>query len=243
MNLPAITLPVVLGVGLGSIYFLPSAGETAQSAVRMDLPLHEGNWQLNRIPASEAEITALSKDTEFSKAICLKPRTGEFDSEGRMIPDRIDLSIVLSGTDINNSIHRPERCMPAQGHQILGSEDKTISLSNGRELVVKRLHTLQRIPTNAEGTEHLQLKCLTYYFFIGHATITNEHLERTFVDMKDRLIKGMDQRWAYVSASMWYGELPWLKDMAVGEQEVDEKLAAFVAAFARDQIDWEQIEM
>ena len=242
MKLRPLLLPLFLLVSLSSIYFLPSAGKIAQSAVIMELPEERGSWSFKAIPASEAELGTLANDTEFSKAVCLKPRPGEFDREGNEIPDRIDLSVVLSGVDINNSIHRPERCMPAQGHQILESTDKPLRLKNGREITVKRLKSVQRIPTNEERTEHLELKCVTYYFFVGHDSITNDHLGRTFVDIKDRLLKGMDQRWAYVSTSMWFGEMPWIEEGFVSEEEVDKKLSEFVEMFAEKQIDWDQID-
>lgn len=227
---------------LSAIYVLPTAGEVAQSAVKMDLPNGYGTWHFKKVPASEAEVKSLAKDTEFSKAVCLQVRPGEYDGNGNMIPDRVDLSIVLSGADINNSIHRPQRCMPAQGHQIVETGDKVLLLKNGRSLTVKRLRSIQRIPTNEERTEFLAFDCVTYYFFIGHDRITHEHLGRTFVDMKDRLFKGMDQRWAYVSASMWYGKMPWMKDTVVSKEEVERKLSDFVSLFAEGQIDWEQIK-
>jgi hypothetical protein len=241
MKAKSLILPVILAAGLGSVYFLPSAGEVAQSAVNMDLPDGYGTWQFKKIPASAAELGTLAKDTEFSKAVCLSARPGEFDEQGRIIPDRIDVSVVLSGVDINNSIHRPERCMPAQGHQILKSEDKVLELPNGRKLTIKRLQSVQRIPINEERTEFFAPNCVTYYFFVGHDEITNDHLGRTFIDMKDRLLKGMDQRWAYVSASMWYGEMPWMNGVVVTEKEVDRKLSDFVERFAESQVDWNQI--
>lgn len=237
----SLILPLFLAGGLGSVYLLPSAGEVAQSAVKMDLPDGYGTWHFKKIPPSEAELGTLAKDTEFSKAVCFRARAGEFDEQGRIIPDRLDLSIVLSGVDINNSIHRPERCMPAQGHQIMKSEDKVLHLANGRKLTVKRLESVQRIPTNEERTEFFEPKCVTYYFFVGHDEITNDHLGRTFIDMKDRLLKGMDQRWAYVSASMWYGEMPWMNGAVVTEGEVDTKLSDFVSMFAESQVDWNQM--
>lgn len=241
MKSRAVILPLFLAVTLGSVYFLPSAGEVAQSAVRMELPGGFGEWHFKTIPPSEAELGTLAKDTEFSKAVCLSARPGEFDAEGRIIPNRIDLSIVLSGVDINNSIHRPERCMPGQGHRIVSSTDKMLTLANGRTVTVKRLGSVQRIPLNEEGTKHLELKCVTYYFFVGHDSITNDHLERTFIDMKDRLVKGMDQRWAYVSTSMWYGSMPWMNGSSVSEKEADRKLSDFVASFAESQIKWDQV--
>ena len=241
MKATPLLLPVFVAAGLSSVYFLPTAGEVAQSAVRMELPTMNGSWELKDIPASEAEINTLARDTEFSKAVCFRVRPGEYYSSGESIQDRIDLSIVLSGADINNSIHRPERCMPAQGHNIITSADRTINIGNDRNVEVKRLRSVQRIPTNEERTEFIELNCVSYYFFVGHDRITNDHYGRTFVDMKDRLLKGMDQRWAYVSTSTWFGKLPWL-EVEITEAEADEKLTDFVKRFSEDQINWDQVK-
>ncbi len=243
MKLKPFILPVFLAVSMASIYFLPSAGEIAESAVTMDLPQGLGAWEFIKLPASQAEIVALSKDTKFSKAVCLRPRPGEFDSEYRVIPDRLDLSIVLSGADINNSIHRPERCMPAQGHSILSSADRQIVLENGKTLTVRRLESTQRIPTNEQGTEFSAKNCITYYFFVGRNQITNNHFYRTMLDMKDRLINGVDQRWAYVSVSMWYGEMSWNEGVEITEAEAEEKMTQFVSDFATQQISWDDMKL
>lgn len=237
MKLTPLLLPVFAAACLGSIHFLPTAGAVAQSAVRMELPDAKGGWEFNKLLASEAELKTLAKDTEFSKAICLKTRPGVFYSNGESVKDRVDLSVVLSGADINNSIHRPERCMPAQGHTILSSTNRSIELDNGRTVEVKRLRSTQRLPKNEEHTEFAELDAITYYFFVGHDTITNDHLGRTFIDMKDRLLKGRDQRWAYVSTSMWFGEL-----VGLTEAETDAKLTNFVKGFTEKQIDWNQVQ-
>lgn len=233
-------LPLVLGGSLSAVYFLPQAGTTAPSAVRMEMPGSKDGWEFRSIPPSKEELGTLEKDTEFAKAICFKPRPGEINFEGHLIPDRIDLSVVLSGYDLNNSIHRPERCMPAQGHKITASGDVTIELPNGRSFHAKRLKSMQSLQGVKEGSEPLEFQCVTYYFFVGHDRITNDHLQRTLVDMKDRLLRGMDQRWAYVSASMWFGKIPWI-EKEVSEAEADEKLRAFITRFAEDQISWDQV--
>jgi hypothetical protein len=233
-------LPVGLGSALGAVYVLPKAGETANSAVKMELPGSTGGWEFNKLTASEKEIKILEDDTEFAKAICLRPRPGEVNLEGYRIPDRVDLSVVLSGHDLNSSIHRPERCMPAQGHSITSSGEVTLKLASGRDFKVKRLRSVQSVQGAREGSVEAKYDCLTYYFFVGHDRITHDHLERTLIDMKDRLIRGMDQRWAYVSASMWYGKIPWIEN-EVTEAEADEKLRAFLTAFAEKQIDWDQL--
>ena len=231
-------LPLTTAVLLVSIHLLPEAGSMASSAIKMDLPETAGKWLLRTKPASQEEIDTLASDTRFSKAICLRARDGEVDlATGLAIPDRIDLSVVLSGHDLNNSIHRPERCMPAQGHIIISSSDLVLKVNNGRSLPVKRLLSVQSIPTNEEQTEHKNLDCVTYYFFVGNNRITQDHLKRTLLDMKDRLILGVDQRWAYVSVSMWYGKLPWIEE-DVSLEEADTKLKAFLSEFGEEQINW-----
>jgi len=235
-------LPLLLGGLLSAIYFLPQAGKIAESAIKMELPGQEDGWTFKTIPPSPEELGALSKDTQFSKAICLSPRVGEINAEGFLIPDRVDLSVVLSGYDLNNSIHRPERCMPAQGHQILSSSDRQITLNNGRTITVKRLLSTQKVPTTSshEGPS-ARFDCVTYYFFVGHDQTTHDHLKRTFIDMQDRLVRGMDQRWAYVSMSMWFGKVPWIES-TISEQEADTKLQAFLSNFAENQIDWKLLK-
>ena len=240
MNWKAMILPAVLAVGLGAIYFLPSAGAVADTAIRMELPQEDGGWMFRKNLPSKEELEALAKDTEFSKATCFRARPGEFTKDGYRNADLIDLSIVLSGYDLNNSIHRPERCMPAQGHDILSGSDVTIQLSNGRELTVRRLLSTRKIPSGEPGQSR-DLRCVTYYFFIGHDRVAHDHLQRTLLDMKDRLLRGMDQRWAYASLSMCFGRMPWYEEAEITEEEADRKLTEFLKEFAEKQIDWAQV--
>ena len=233
-------LPVLLAGALGMVHLLPQVGAVAGSAVKMELPGSAGGWSFKALPASKEELGTLPPDTEFAKAICLRPRPGEVSLDGHLVPDRLDLSVVLSGYDLNSSIHRPERCMPAQGHAIVAAGNVTLQLANGRTFNAKRLRSVQTLKTTGASNPEVKFNCVTYYFFVGHDRITNDHLERTLIDMKDRLVRGMDQRWAYVSASMWYGKLPWI-DQEIPESEADAKLRKFVGQFAENQIEWDQI--
>jgi hypothetical protein len=234
-------LPGFLACGLGAVYVLPKAGDTAQSAVKLQLPTSMGGWMFQNSQASEEEIKILGPDTEFAKALCRSARSGEETPEGYLVADYIDLSIVLSGNDLNSSIHRPERCMPAQGHVITSSKDVLLKVSNGHEFQAKRLQSLRSVPGKEKGSVAAQIKCVTYYFFVGHDRITNDHLQRTLIDMKDRLVHGLDQRWSYVSATMMYGQLPWI-EKEVTEAEADEKLKVFLTRFSDSQIIWTQLK-
>ncbi len=235
-------LPLFLGGTMSAVYFLPKVGAVAQSAVNMALPDASGAWSLEKQYATESEIKTLAPDTEFSKAICFSARPGEINRYGNPVPDVVQLSIVLSGADINNSIHRPERCMPSQGHNITSSSERTLKLSNGRQFAAKRLVSIQSVrnQANKEHEEYVKYNCLTYYFFVGHDHVTNDHLGRTFIDIKDRLVRGMDQRWAYASVSMWYGKVPYI-EKEVSEAEADSKLQKFLMEFSEKQITWDQI--
>jgi hypothetical protein len=233
-------IPVVTGLALAIVYVLPKASEMADSAALMELPEASGDWWLEPQPASMEEIGTLGAETAFAKATCLRPRPGEFTGIGRRVYDLIDLSIVLSGSDLNTSIHRPERCMPAQGHLITASADVVLRTHAGHEFKAKRLRSVKTLPGAERGVPGRRVECVTYYFFVGHDRITNDHLERTLVDMKDRLLRGMDQRWAYVSATAMFGELPWT-GKPVSEEEADAGIREFLSELADEQIDWSRV--
>lgn len=242
MNTKPWILPLFLGGALSAVYLLPKVGAVAQSAVIMTLPDESGGWSFDQEYATEREIKTLAADTEFSKATCFSARPGEINSYGNPVSDMVQLSLVLSGADINNSIHRPERCMPSQGHNITSSSERTLKLANGRQFSVTRLVSVQSVQNQAikEREEYVKYNCLTYYFFVGHDRVTDGHWARTFLDIKDRLVRGMDQRWAYASVSMWYGKVPHM-DTEVSEAEADAKLRAFLTELSEKQIKWDQI--
>jgi EpsI family protein len=234
-------LPVLLGVLLGAVYVLPERGRVAESAVRMDLPMTLGDWRGKKIAVSQQELDILNPDTKFAKAdynraLGILPLPGKYQDF-----DRINVSVVLSGYDINNSIHRPERCLPAQGHTIYSSTETVIDLPNGRKLPVRRLQTKQKIRIGKGSDEIAVVDSLLFYFFVGHDQVTNDHYKRTFIDMRDRLFKGQDQRWAYVTLSTTMGEVPW-SPRAVSPKEAEAMLTKFCKQIAIEIIDWDQVK-
>ena len=112
---------------------------------------------------------------------------------GANTEDKIDIIntfIVLSGDDMNNSIHRPERCLAAQGFEILASEERVITINDNIPIPVRRL-----------VSRHLNtgLEQVSYYWFTGAKVITAGHYSRTITDILDRLTTGTNQRWAFVT--------------------------------------------
>lgn len=231
-------LPLLAGAAMASVWLLPQSGSVAQSAIQLDLPPDLAPWwRLQKIQPSEKEVSILAKDTDFSKAICIAPQPGRYEANGQPMRQRLDLSIVLSGSDINNSIHRPERCMPAQGHQIYQSTPTLLKTPDGHVLPAKILRSLQTVQMGgAEEKRSLQLNCVTFYFFVGQHSITNDHLKRTLIDMRDRVIHGQDQRWAYVSASMWFDDA---EANGLPTREAAEKqIRQFLESLADQNVDW-----
>ena len=47
----------------------------------------------------------------------------------------------------------------------------------------------------------IEVTNLDYYWFIGYKQMTASHLTRTGIDIRDRILHGQNQRWAYVTVA------------------------------------------
>lgn len=210
-----IALQSCLLAGFGTVFLLPKQIQMQPADITLDLPASAGHWTGSDQPISEGERSILGPDTQFARKIYR-------NSAG----DEIYASVVLSGPDMNTSIHRPERCLPAQGWTI--TESKTTALPvNGQELKATRLHNVRNVRVeNNSFTIHN----IDYYWFVGHSDVTPSHLERTWIDIRDRVLKGQNQQWAYVTIASNV-----TKDFKVAGRsaaEVDELITDFVREFA-----------
>jgi EpsI family protein len=181
-----ITLLLALAVGLGTVFFLPASGKTEPVGIKLSLPDFVGKWYGVDEQITDLERQVLAGDTEFAR----KQYT---DGAGNVI----FASIVLSGHDLDNSIHRPERCLPAQGWTIADSKMLRLALPRGDKLQVTRLHNVRQF--KASDGKMISIYNLNYYWFVGYHHLTASHLERTFLDIQDRILKGYNQRWAYIT--------------------------------------------
>ncbi|HUF63635.1 MAG TPA: exosortase-associated EpsI family protein [Verrucomicrobiales bacterium] len=210
-----LVLLLLLICGLGSAFLLPKAPPIRESAVIMNLPLLVGDWTGIPVAPSAEERSILADDTEFEKK--------EYRGELRL---PVHAGIVLSGYDLNNSIHRPERCLPAQGHINLRTAAVTVPLEDGKDLQAGRI--LSDSPYKDLEEESKTGTSVTYYWFVGCERLTHSHYERTFIDMKDRLFRGFNQRWAYVTIA---ASLPQIDDPGDHKRAVelaDRQIAEFI---------------
>jgi EpsI family protein len=178
----------VLLMGFGSVFLLPHSNKTSPAGIAMTLPNVIGIWIGDDAAVTQKELETLAKDTQFARKVYTGP-------EG----DQILVSIVLSGDDMTNSIHRPERCLPAQGWQVRSSSKRTIQIPGGKPLDVTRLKSTQVLETTNQ--HRIEVTNLNYYWFIGYKDMTASHLTRSGIDIRDRVLKGQSQRWAYVTVA------------------------------------------
>ena len=179
---------LVLLAGFGSVFLLPHSNKISPAGIAMTLPNVVGVWIGDDAAITQKERDTLAKDTQFTRKIYTGPER-----------DQIFVSIVLSGDDMTNSIHRPERCLPAQGWNVRSSSKRSIQVSGGKGLQVTTLKNMQMIETTDK--RRFTLYNLNYYWFIGYRDMTASHLTRTGIDLRDRIIGGYSQRWAYVTVA------------------------------------------
>jgi Protein of unknown function (DUF3485) len=224
-------LQLLIAGGLSAVFLLPKAPPLQESAVSLELPnvLILSGWAAGaKINPTEKELVALAKDTNFS-------RRNYYRSAGLDSPagsrEMLQTSIVLSGKDLNNSVHRPERCLPAQGLNLVQSTEFPVSLPGGRRIVLTRLKC-----TGTDASTNTSYVHLNYYWFVGHDSLKHTHYGRTWKDMRDRLMEGYDQRWAYITISSNLVEAASVDESGqrylsakLTEEETDKNVQEFIA--------------
>lgn len=222
----AILLAVLLG-GLSTVFLLPKKVRLQPVGIELELPKMVGGvWYGRDQEVSDGERQTLGFDTEFSRKLYTNARG-----------DEILASIVLSGQDMNTSIHRPEWCLPAQGWTIAGSSKSAIPQRDRPPLTTTRLFNI-RMPRDKEtgkpiidgnGAQFV-LKNLDYYWFVGYDGVTASHVNRNLIDITDRLLHGYNQRWAFVTVAATITEN--FRPDGLDEEQTDAILRDFIAKLA-----------
>lgn len=220
---------LLLGAVFSLVGIMPTQDALEESAIRPELPLGitAGTWSGERQQESEAERTILASDTKFCKALYRSVSINPLPP--------LNASIVYSGSDMNTSIHRPERCLPTQGHYDLVTEPVQLKLKDGRELTFSRI--LSKTTQKLDNGREITLQHINYYIFIGHNAIISSHLARTFHDMYDRVVNGYVERWAYYQVGTYYGEV-----LRVSREDAENNLRAYISETLSDLIDWDMLE-
>ena len=206
----------VLAVAIWAVAFHSGVVNTDEAGVRMDLPDRVGDWQGADIwhcvqpacarmfvgddappsllcpscgtPLSHmnwAEHAALPPDTGLVRKFYVRP----YDPA-----HPLTAAIVLSGDD-RSSIHRPQVCMTAAGHEIDKERYFQIQLDPSRPPL--EICVLDMIKHDPEG------KGAYYsyyaYWFVGKDRETASHVQRMLWMASDRIFRGVSHRWAYIA--------------------------------------------
>jgi len=193
------TLFIMVVVGFSLVWVMPNAGKFQMSRLLSDLPEILVERTGKKLPISADEREQLAPDTTFAR---------KRYSDKSASPDSfIDVSVVFSGKDINNSIHRPEVCLKAQGWNF--ESEKYINLDLDGKIIPFKEIICARPRVKNDKLPHLNLKGevivdrrIQYYTFVGSEAIVAGHYERTWEDIKTRVLQGTDQQWAYLTISM-----------------------------------------
>lgn len=228
--LRALLPPTLLAAILCCVFVLPREEGLVESSISPDLPMDSSlsGWWGTKTQESESERRILAADTRFSKGTYTRIRRVPWE---KILP-AVEISIVYSGRDMNASIHRPERCLPSQGHLNLHSRSDELTLKDGRKLSITRLSSQVQVP----GSRKQTLNFIHYYIFVGHGTIHHTHLGRTAQDMYDRVAKGYVQRWAYFQAGSY-----WSPELDISEEEADKQIRNLISDLLPVQIKWEEM--
>lgn len=222
---PALTITLLCGA-----FFIPQPQNLLESRLQPDMPLGYGllGWKGVKTQESEQERQILAADTRFSKARYTRLSRVPWEKQS----PAVEVSIVYSGQDMNSSIHRPERCLPAQGHMDVQGTKSEITLADGKVVKLTRLSSRIPMPEHRE----LRLHFIHYYLFVGNKSIHHTHMGRTLQDILDRVLLGQVQQWAYFQAGTC-----WAPELGISEEEADHRLRLLISELLPRQIDWKAL--
>lgn len=221
----------VLGIILSMSFFIPEKAELQASSMSMELPLRFDlpDWYGVRKQESPGERKGLAPDTLFSKADYRLLYNKDWKKQ---MPD-VHVSLVFSGNDMNQSIHRPEMCLPSQGHLDLQTSDIFLTLKNGKKIAFSRLTSHRPAPNIPDKKLHF----IHYYTFVGKGNIVHSHTQRAIYDILDRSLKGKVQRWAYCQVGTY-----WSPHLNITEEDADKLIQKLICELLPEIINWEEIE-
>jgi hypothetical protein len=219
-------IAAMVAVAIGIAVLMPKSAAQPVGlrlvAGRPHLPERVGGWEGEDAEITPKEIGTLGLGTEFARKTYKHPSGNGY---------AFTATIVLSGRDISNSIHRPERCLDAQGWDVESSEELVIRPERKGGFPVKRLHNSRALKTK-EGEPAQNLEAYTYYWFIGEHTLTASHWARYFTDNRDRIFRGVDQRWAFVTMTALVPPQKTPEIQAEARKWVDQEVRNFIKSLA-----------
>jgi hypothetical protein len=155
--------------------------------MKIELPADVLNYASTNLPTSEEVLRYLPKDTSYAQ-------------RAYMAPDKfwVKANIILMGAD-RTSIHKPDYCLAGHGLNVLSKSTAMIPVAGPTpyELPVSKWIGRQ-IVDNGNGKK-TEIRGVYVFWFVADNEHTPDYAERKRWIMRDLLLTGVLQRWAYVS--------------------------------------------
>jgi exosortase len=204
---------------LVSCLSLGQAPPLGEPGVVNELPLRVGEIQGIKGEPDQRELTGLAEDVTILRNFYILPNGGQ-----------AMCSMVISGAE-RRSLHRPEICLPAQGWNVLSSNELPVTLEDGRELRLKIVQ-LQRDYKDDSG-ELRRIKALNAFFYAGSEGVVTadyyDHVMKTYIHS---LTKNLSHRWALLSFYLPYSEAAAGQGDPMADLAAIESVRQLVAAVA-----------
>jgi hypothetical protein len=156
--------------------------------VEICLPETVAQYDSREMEADKSMLDYLPPDTSYVQRIYAAPDGFQLQAQA-----------VLMGTD-RTSIHKPERCLPAQGWAVdesrSGEEIVHIQKPHQYDLPVMKLLATKSAEQDGKLTTW---RGIYVYWFIADNQLATKHTSRMWREAKDLLLTGTMERWAYVS--------------------------------------------
>ncbi len=157
-------------------------------AMKIDLPAQVLDFTSTNVPEDDVVLNYLPKDTSFVER-CYTPAD---NSPG------IYATIILMGAD-RTSIHRPEYCLAGQGFTC--DEKVVVNIPVGGpkpyQLPVAKWK-VSRVVQQPDG-QSVKISGVYVFWFVADNEHTTGNVQFQCYLVRDLLLKGVLQRWAYIS--------------------------------------------
>ena len=216
--LPRLFVAAALAAAAWAMVFKTGVAASDEAGIVMRLPSLVGDWNgIDLLFCSDRNCGAQYSSADLADASacprCAAPLDHMTWGERSMLPadtglvrkfyrrpgglDGIHATIVLSGDD-RSSIHRPQVCMTAAGHEIERERLVRIPIAGRPEpLEIMVLEMVKTFPRE-DGSPAAYYSFYAYWF-VGKNRETASHLARMFFMAYDRVVHGVSHRWAYVA--------------------------------------------
>ena len=217
---PRLFVAAALAVAAWALVFKTGVANTDEAGIVLELPAQVDGWTgigllfcPNRNCGSQFAENQLADPTTCPK--CGEPLGNMNWAERSLLPadtglvrkfyqrpggrDALHATIVLSGDD-RSSIHRPQVCMTAAGHEIDRERIIRIPLEGRSEPLDVMVMDMSKTGAGPDGAPSQYLSYYAYWF-VGKGRETASHFQRIAWMGYDRIFHGVSHRWAYIALS------------------------------------------